>query len=135
MTEPDYTVKVERADEELLVIDGLAIARAFFEGDASSVGPNSYDAAAGKGAATRIEIADVETMNRMIRPLRLMSPQQVVAEGLGALRANRSTHIAGTANRVLASMLPRRFFTAMTASMSARVRARLVGAGVSRPSS
>ena len=59
------------------------------------------------------------------------APQQVVAEGLGALQADRPTHIAGTANRVMASMLPRRFFTAMTASMSARVRARLVGAGVS----
>src|SRR4051794_15310497 len=64
---PDYTIRVERNDKELLVIDGLAIARAFFEGDASSVGPNSYDAKAGKGNPTRIEIADVETMNSTMR--------------------------------------------------------------------
>lgn len=68
---------------------------------------------------------DIETMNRTMRPLRMMPADQVVAEGLAALRANRPTHIAGRANRVLASVFPRRFFTSMTASMSARVRARL----------
>jgi len=67
MPDPDYAIKVERADEEVLVIDGLAIARAFFEGDPSSVGANSYDAKAGNGNSERIEIADIETMNSTMR--------------------------------------------------------------------
>jgi short-subunit dehydrogenase len=77
---------------------------------------------------------DVESMNRQIRPLRMMSTQQVVAEGLRALHANRPTHIAGVANRLLTSVLPRRFFVAMTASMSARVSARLAAAEAGPPS-
>jgi hypothetical protein len=67
MPAPDYTITVERKDKERLVIDGLAIARAFFEGDASSVGPGSYDAKAGRGLATRIQLSDVEDMNRTMR--------------------------------------------------------------------
>jgi Family of unknown function (DUF6308) len=67
MPAPDYTITVERQDKELLVIDGLAIAQAFFEGDASSVGSESYDAKAGKGLATRIQLSDVEDMNRTMR--------------------------------------------------------------------
>jgi len=70
---------------------------------------------------------DVQTMNRMMRPLRMMPVERVVADGLEAVGANRPTHIAGRTNRVLASVFPRRFFTGMTASMSARVRARLAG--------
>jgi short-subunit dehydrogenase len=66
---------------------------------------------------------DAATMNRMMRPMRLMSVEQVVAEGLEALDARRPTHIAGRANRSMASLLPRRAFTRMLGSMSAQLRA------------
>ena len=44
-----------------------------------------------------------------------------MAEGLAALKANRPTHIAGRANRVMVSVLPRRAFTRMMGAMSARL--------------
>jgi short-subunit dehydrogenase len=70
---------------------------------------------------------DVQTMNRMMRPLRLMEVEQVVAEGLAALKANRPTHITGRANRVMASVLPRRAFTRLMGAMSARLNTVLTG--------
>ena len=39
-------------------------------------------------------------------PMKLMSVEQCVAEGLAALRANRSTHIAGRMNRIMAALVP-----------------------------
>jgi short-subunit dehydrogenase len=66
---------------------------------------------------------DAPTMNRMMRPMRLMSVEQVVAEGLEALDARRPTHIAGRASRTIASLLPRHAFTRMLGSMSAQLRA------------
>jgi short-subunit dehydrogenase len=65
---------------------------------------------------------DVETMNRMMRPMRLMSVDQVVAEGLRALSSNRPAHIAGMLNRAVSSLLPRSAFTRKLGSMSAQLR-------------
>ena len=69
---------------------------------------------------------DMETMNRLMRPLRLMAVDQAVAEGLAALKANRPTHIAGRANRVMVRVLPRRARTRMMGSMSARLGTTLI---------
>ena len=63
----DSTLRVQRLDGELLVLDGLALARAFFAGDVSSVGEASFDALAGAGNPERIELADVIAMNRTMR--------------------------------------------------------------------
>jgi hypothetical protein len=62
-----FTLRVQRLDGELLVLDGLALARAFFAGDVSSVGESSFDALAGAGNPKRIELADVIAMNRTMR--------------------------------------------------------------------
>jgi uncharacterized protein len=56
--------------------------------------------------------------------LKPMSPEQCVAEGLSALSANRATHIAGSMNRMLATLMPRRLATRMYGSMSAQVLAK-----------
>ncbi len=71
---------------------------------------------------------DAATMNQMMRPMRLMSVDQVVAEGLGALNANRPMHITGRLNRTMASLLPRGAFTRMLGSMTAQLRARQAAA-------
>ncbi len=63
----DLTLRIERIDGELLVVDGLALARAFFAGDASPVGETSFDALAGAGNPDRIELEDVIAMNRTMR--------------------------------------------------------------------
>jgi Family of unknown function (DUF6308) len=63
----DFVLRIERLDGEFLVVDGLALARAFFAGDASSVGENSFDALAGAGNPDRVELADVIAMNRTMR--------------------------------------------------------------------
>ncbi|MFL5652826.1 MAG: SDR family NAD(P)-dependent oxidoreductase [Ktedonobacteraceae bacterium] len=52
-----------------------------------------------------------------------MSPQQCVAEGLAALKANRATHIAGRLNRIMAASIPRSLATRLYGSMTARVLA------------
>jgi short-subunit dehydrogenase len=59
--------------------------------------------------------------------LKPMSPEQCVAEGLAALRANRATHIAGRMNRIVAAVMPRRLATRMYGGMSAQVLAKQRG--------
>jgi hypothetical protein len=76
MRDADSTLRVQRLDGELLVLDGLALARAFFAGDVSSVGDTSFDALAGAGNPERIELADVIAMNRTMRA---RSPHRVWA--------------------------------------------------------
>lgn len=56
--------------------------------------------------------------------LKPMSPEQCVVEGLAALSANRATHIAGSMNRMLATLMPRRLATRIYGSMSAQVLAK-----------
>jgi uncharacterized protein len=51
-------------------------------------------------------------------PVRPMSTQQCVAEGLAALSANHATHIAGRLNRILAAAMPRPLAIRMYGSLT-----------------
>ena len=66
VADDDCTLRVEREDGELLVLDGLALARAFFTGDISAR-PGGYDALAGQGDSNLISVEDVNVMNRSMR--------------------------------------------------------------------
>ncbi len=57
-------------------------------------------------------------------PIKPMSPQQCVAEGLAALKMNRATHIAGHMNRIIAALIPRRMATRLYGSLSAQILAK-----------
>jgi short-subunit dehydrogenase len=57
-------------------------------------------------------------------PIKPMSPEQCVAEGLAALRMNRATHIPGRINRIMAAVIPRRVATRMYGRLSANVLAK-----------
>jgi hypothetical protein len=57
-------------------------------------------------------------------PIKPMSPEQCVAEGLAALKMNRATHIAGRMNRIMAVLIPRRVATRMYGRMAANVLAK-----------
>ena len=57
-------------------------------------------------------------------PIKPMSPEQCVAEGLAALSMNRATHIAGRMNRIMAAVIPRRLATRMYGRLSADVLAK-----------
>lgn len=61
--------------------------------------------------------------------MKAMSPEQCVAEGLAALSANRTTHIAGRMNRILAAALPRPLATRMYGGMTAKVLAKRLDQG------
>lgn len=58
---------IERLDGGALELDGTALARAFFTRDPSSVGVGSFDGLAGRTARDRIELADVQALNRTMR--------------------------------------------------------------------
>jgi hypothetical protein len=88
MAESEFVLRVERLDHEFLVLDGLALAGAFFAGDPSS----ADDSLSGLGNAERIELEDVIAMNRTMRA---RSPHKVwtaIVEGeapwLGRVPAN-----------------------------------------------
>jgi uncharacterized protein len=51
-------------------------------------------------------------------PVKPMSTKQCVAEGLAALSANRTTHIAGGLNRLMAAMMPRPLAVRMYGSLT-----------------
>jgi hypothetical protein len=76
-----FTIRVERLDGELLVLDGLGLARGFFAGESSSEGEAALGEPAGLGNAGRIELADVIAMNRTMRA---RSPHRVWAELIDA---------------------------------------------------
>ena len=57
-------------------------------------------------------------------PIKPMSPEQCVAEGLAALKMNRATHIAGRMNRIMAALIPRRVATRTYGGMAANVLAK-----------
>jgi Family of unknown function (DUF6308) len=67
MADGEFEIHVERLDGELLILDGLALARGFFAGDPSSVGEAAFDSVAGLGNSERIELTDVMAMNRTMR--------------------------------------------------------------------
>lgn len=62
-------------------------------------------------------------------PMKPMATRQCVAEGLAALAANRATHIPGSLNRIMATMMPRSLATRMYGSM---MRKTLAGQSVSQ---
>jgi short-subunit dehydrogenase len=57
-------------------------------------------------------------------PMKPMSVEQCVDEGLAALGANRATHITGRMFRILAALTPRSVMTRMNGNMLARAVAR-----------
>jgi short-subunit dehydrogenase len=57
-------------------------------------------------------------------PIKPMSPAQCVAEGLAALKMNRTIHIAGRMNRLMAALIPRPLATRMYGRMAANVLAK-----------
>src|SRR5919109_1553913 len=57
-------------------------------------------------------------------PIKPMSPEQCVAEGLAALKMNRATHIAGRMNWIMTALIPRRVATRMYGRMAANVLAK-----------
>jgi short-subunit dehydrogenase len=58
---------------------------------------------------------DVDTM-----PIKAMSVEQCVNEGLAALNANRATHITGRMFRIMAALTPRSVMTRMNGNMLAK---------------
>jgi uncharacterized protein DUF6308 len=62
-----YSIEVDRLDGERLVLDGLGLARAFFQRDPSSIAQGSYDSLAGQGHRDMITTADLEAINRTMR--------------------------------------------------------------------
>lgn len=58
-------------------------------------------------------------------PMKLMSAQACVAEGLAALGANRATHIAGRMNRLMIALIPRSIRPKMMGAMVAKGLARI----------
>jgi hypothetical protein len=65
--EDPVLLTIERLDRELLVLDGFALAGAFFRRDPSSVGDDSFDARAGQGDPHQITLDDIGTINRSMR--------------------------------------------------------------------
>jgi hypothetical protein len=62
-----YTVRVEREDHELLVLDGLELVRGFRAGDISAQ-PGGYDELAGTGdSPDRITEDDIHKVNSLMR--------------------------------------------------------------------
>jgi uncharacterized protein len=58
-------------------------------------------------------------------PMKVMSAQQCVAEGLAALNANKATHISGSLIRLIMAVIPRSIRPRMMGSMVAKGLARL----------
>jgi short-subunit dehydrogenase len=54
-------------------------------------------------------------------PIKPISPEQCVAEGLAALKMNRATHIVGRMNRMMAAFIPRPAATRMYGNLAAQV--------------
>jgi short-subunit dehydrogenase len=57
-------------------------------------------------------------------PMKLMSVQQCVAEGLTALNGNRATHIVGRMNRLMAALIPRSVMRKLMGTMLAKALAK-----------
>ncbi len=53
-------------------------------------------------------------------PIKSMSVEQCVNEGLAALNANRATHITGRMFRILSALMPRSMMTRMNGTMLAK---------------
>ena len=66
MAERRFVVEVERLDAEVLVLDGLDLARAFFTGDISAR-PGGYDSMVGLQSPDKILDVDITTVNTTMR--------------------------------------------------------------------
>jgi hypothetical protein len=60
-------IRIERLDGGSLELDRWGMASTFFAADPSSIGTGSYDSLCGKTPSDRIEIADIEALNRTMR--------------------------------------------------------------------
>jgi hypothetical protein len=60
-------LRLERIGGGELALDASGLARVFFRIDPSSVGVGAYDSLSGKGARDRIEVADIQALNRTMR--------------------------------------------------------------------
>jgi len=82
-----YTLRIEREDGELLVLEGLELVRGFIGGDPSAQ-PGGYDALAGTGDVNRITLEDVTTINTTMRARsKLAHWQPIVDDDQGWLEA------------------------------------------------
>lgn len=63
----EASIEISRLDGGVLVVDGSALAQAFFRGDPSSVGTDSFDSLAGHGCESAITVGDLEAINRTMR--------------------------------------------------------------------
>jgi uncharacterized protein len=68
--------------------------------------------------ATDTPMLAASGLNSDTLPVKPMSSEQCVAEGLAALSANRATHIAGSLNRIMAALLPRSLAVRMYGSLT-----------------
>ncbi|RKQ86059.1 hypothetical protein C8N24_4068 [Solirubrobacter pauli] len=66
LVDRDYTLFIEREDDELLVLDGLALVQGFLAGDPSAR-PGGYNDQAGLGDREAISLADVRLVNSTMR--------------------------------------------------------------------
>ena len=66
VTDRDYRLYVRRENGEDLLLDGLALARAFFIADPSAQ-PGGYDSLAGLGDPDRVVLEDIVAMNTTMR--------------------------------------------------------------------
>jgi hypothetical protein len=62
----DYTLFIEREDNDVLVLDGLALVQGFLAGDLSAR-PGGYNEQAGRGNRDAISINDVRLVNSTMR--------------------------------------------------------------------
>jgi hypothetical protein len=66
MADTPYTLRVEREDGELVVIEGLEVVQGFLARDLSAK-PGGFNDLAGTGDRARISVDDVRTVNKTMR--------------------------------------------------------------------
>jgi hypothetical protein len=113
---PSITLRVERVDGGLLVLDGWNLASRFFSLDSSSVGVGSYDSLAGRGEPGMITASDVTAINRTMRarsPKKYWEPimdrplgwLRGMPENLDLIEAGDGAWAAGGGQRLVADAL------------------------------
>lgn len=73
---------------------------------------------------TQTPVLDAFGLDPATMPVKPMSVEQCVAEGLAAFKANRSSHLSGRMNRMMASLIP--------ASITRRLLGRMIASGVEK---
>lgn len=77
---------------------------------------------------TETPIIDKFGLNTVKMPMKLMSVEQCVDEGIAALKANRATHLTGRVNRIMARLLP----ASLTRSINGKMLAKGLDSGQPR---